>query len=277
MADSDGNQNLNNQQGGDGQAPAWVAQLSDDLKGDKTFTSFKTISDLGKDYLDKTGKVKEYETKVKDYEGKVKDFEGKIASEYIPRLKENATESERQAFYKAMGVPDKPDAYKFSDFKPPKGMESMYDPTMEPWFKDQAHKLGLTQEQANGLFKAYTDGFTERATKMTVAAAEAQKAKEIEVTQQKQAAMDELKKEWGNKFDENLVVMNRALETFGTLDFKKYMDESGFGNDPRIVKVFYTIGKAMMDDKGVFGDRPINQPPREPGKMYYPSMDEKSA
>ena len=33
------------------EVPAWVSQLPDDLKQNATFTSFKTIGDLGKSYI----------------------------------------------------------------------------------------------------------------------------------------------------------------------------------------------------------------------------------
>ena len=114
MPENDGTQNLNDgASGNQGAPPAWTAQLPDDLKANEAFTSMKTIGDLGKSYLDVNGKIKEYDSKLKDHEalvktheGKVKELEGKMASDYIPKPKENATDAEKAAYYKALGRPD---------------------------------------------------------------------------------------------------------------------------------------------------------------------------
>jgi hypothetical protein len=270
MPENDGNTNLNDQQGGgSGNAPAWISQLSDDLKSNETFTSFKTISDLGKSYLDVNGKIKDYESKLKDHEtlvktheGKVKELEGKITSEYIPKPKENATEEEKLAFYKALGRPDKPDDYKFEALQIPKGAEKLIDPTMEPWFRATAHKLNFSNEQAAALYAEYGKSFTDRFIQMETAK-----------TQKMQSDIENLKKAWGAKFDENVALMDRAYAKFAGKDFKKRLTEMGLNNDMDFVGVFLEIGKAIADDTTVLGRAVESNEPREPGVLKYPSME----
>lgn len=270
MPENDGTQNLNDgASGNQGAPPAWTAQLPDDLKANEAFTSMKTIGDLGKSYLDVNGKIKEYDSKLKDHEalvktheGKVKELEGKMASDYIPKPKENATDAEKAAYYKALGRPDKPEDYKFETFTPPKGSESMYDPTMEGWFRKTALDLNLTNEQAAGLYKAYGEGFTDRVNKLQLAQ-----------TQKKETDIAALKKSWGPKFDENLALMDRAYAKFSGQKFKEKIDAIGFSNDPDLAEVFVTIGKAIADDTTVLGGRTNNTEPREPGILNYPSME----
>jgi hypothetical protein len=214
-----------NQQGADGVNLGWRAQLPDDLKANETFTPLKTVGDLAKVHLDTTAKVK--------------DLEGKLG-ESIPKLKDNATDEERTAYFKALGRPDKADDYKFEKLTPPEGAK--VDPQMEGWFKSIAHQAGLSATQAAMIHKAYSDAYFAAHT-----AAEAQKVKDMEM------GVENLKKEWGAKFDENVALVNKATSVFMTPEEKKHMDESGKGNDPVLVKMFHRIGLAMADDQFVPG------------------------
>lgn len=56
---------------------------------------------------------------------------------------ENATEAEKEAYFKAIGRPDKPEDY---EFNPPQGGE--LDPGTVKWARSVFHKAGLTKEQA---------------------------------------------------------------------------------------------------------------------------------
>lgn len=55
----------------------------------------------------------------------------------------------------------------------------------------------------------------------------------------------------GEKFKENIELAHRVLKRFGSDDFSKALEETGYGNHPDLVKVFVRIGKAMGDDKAV--------------------------
>jgi hypothetical protein len=273
------------------------AALPTDLQNHELITPFKETKDLASSYVTLHGQNKELETKfadtgkkVSEYEGRlknalfipeadakedaIKEFNGKIdgylkekvLKDYILKPKENSTPEEKAAYYKAIGRPDKPEDYKFETFTPPKGSESMYDPTMETWFRNTALALNLTNEQAAGLYKAYGEGFTDRVNKLQLAQ-----------TQKKETDIAALKKSWGPKFDENLALMDRAYAKFSGQKFKEKIDAIGFSNDPDLAEVFVQIGKAIADDTTVLGGRVNGQEPREPGVMRYPSMEEKAA
>ncbi len=57
----------------------------------------------------------------------------------------------------------------------------------------------------------------------------------------------------GDKLTANIGVAQRALETFGTPDLKEYLNASGLGNHPELIKVFVKVGKAMSEDGMVTG------------------------
>lgn len=57
----------------------------------------------------------------------------------------------------------------------------------------------------------------------------------------------------GIHFEKNLKLAQSAVSKFATPEFKKALDDSGFGNHPELVRVFARIGKAMSSDSLVRG------------------------
>ncbi|WP_434252861.1 peptidase [Enterobacter hormaechei subsp. xiangfangensis] len=112
-------------------------------------------------------------------------------------------------------------------------------------FEPVARDLNLTNEQAQKLVDAYPKilaGVQQRQAeawqKQTEGWAETVKAdKEI----------------GGDKLTANLSAAQRALEQFGDPELKEYLDSTGLGNHPALVKAFIKVGKAMSEDKVVTG------------------------
>lgn len=233
----------------DGDGLGWRAALPSDLQSNEILSSFKEVKDLGAGYLDLATKHGEATKKVSEFEGRLKD------ALFIPGDK--ATDQERAAFYGKLGRPETADKYDLKRPTLPDGMT--YDEAGEKWFRDMAHKLGLSQAQAAGLFDAWNgrmDGaFKDIEAKRTKAA---------------QEGLDTLKKQWGGEFDANMNILKRATDAFLGADEKKFMDESGLGNHPVLVNLFVKIGKAMTEDKLVRGTGAVKTTPA--GTFDYPSM-----
>lgn len=112
-------------------------------------------------------------------------------------------------------------------------------------FEPVARELNLTNEQAQKLVDAYPKilaGVQQRQAdawqKQTEGWAEAVKAdKEI----------------GGDKLESNLSAAQRALDQFGNPELKEYLNVTGMGNHPELVKAFVKIGKAMSEDGMVSG------------------------
>lgn len=112
-------------------------------------------------------------------------------------------------------------------------------------FEPVARDLNLTNEQAQKLVDAYPKilaGVQQRQAeawqKQTEGWAETVKAdKEI----------------GGDRLTANLSAAQRALEQFGDSELKEYLDSTGLGNHPALVKAFIKVGKAMSEDKVVTG------------------------
>lgn len=125
-------------------------------------------------------------------------------------------------------------------------------------FEPVARDLNLTNEQAQKLVDAYPKilaGVQQRQAeawqKQTEGWAESVKAdKEI----------------GGDKLTANLSAAQRALDQFGTPELKEYLNATGLGNHPDLVKTFVKIGKAMSEDGMVDGS---NQGQRSAAEVLY--------
>ncbi|MDO9534781.1 MAG: hypothetical protein Q7J85_05495 [Bacillota bacterium] len=214
--------------------PTWMDQLPGDLQGNEGLTQFATIGDMGKAFIEREGKLAESKTSFDDLTVKLGNS--------IPKIGDNPTAEETAAYFKAIGRPDDINGYKIQKPELPEGMP--YSDAVVDQFKTTAHTLGLTQQQAEGLYKWFMDGsIGAHAVDKETRAANLEKAS------------TGLKNEWGGEYSKNIELMGRAVQKFGGDEFKKYMDDTGMGNDPVLIKTFYNIGKAMSEDTLILGDR----------------------
>ncbi|WP_353798029.1 peptidase [Enterobacter cloacae] len=151
---------------------------------------------------------------------------------------------------KPEGAPEK------YEFKAGEGVELDTEALKD--FEPVARDLNLTNEQAQKLVDAYPKilaGVQQRQAeawqKQTEGWAETVKAdKEI----------------GGDKLTANLSAAQRALDQFGTPELKEYLNATGLGNHPDLVKTFVKIGKAMSEDGMVDGS---NQGQRSAAEVLY--------
>lgn len=125
-------------------------------------------------------------------------------------------------------------------------------------FEPVARELNLTNEQAQKLVDAYPKilaGVQQRQ-------AEAWQAQ----TEQWAADVKADKEIGGDKLTANLSAAQRALDMFGGPVLKEYLNTTGLGNHPELVKTFVKIGKAMSEDGMVDGS---NQGQRSAAEVLY--------
>ena len=201
----------------------WIYQLSDDLKTNEFLGTHKTISDLGRETL----RLKE------------------VADNSIPKLPENATDEQRATYFTQLGRPESPAAYDFGEISWPEGIDdSIKQMTTSDLnaFRDVFHEIGLTQDQAKRLQAKSHEMTMERL-------AEVNKAKNDAY----EAAVQALKKKWGDKYETNLTLANRGFDKAGELagikdEFIGFMIDSGLSNNPLFAQVFHAFGKAIGED-----------------------------
>ena len=128
-------------------------------------------------------------------------------------------------------------------------------------FTEFARDAKLSQEHAQGLLAKLAQAAPARRDKL-IEQARAQ-------WQQDAHADQEI---GGDKLDENLGIAKKALEQFGSKELRSLLDESGLGNHPEMIRVFYKIGKAISEDGFVAG-RASQQAQPTLAQQMYPNMN----
>jgi hypothetical protein len=118
----------------------------------------------------------------------------------------------------------------------PQGM--VYDEGFEKAALPIAHKLGLTPHQVNGLMEFYATHQGEAFKTMTV-----------EATQALANAQALLKKEWGTTYDSQTQRAQIAAKHFGGDALITYLNATGMGNAPEVIRAFAKIGAMMTEDQ----------------------------
>lgn len=192
----------------------WRTAIPEDLRSDPSLTDIKDVGNLAKSYI---------------------NSQKLIGKNRIALPGENATDQEWGQFYDSLGRPEKPEAYNFGD-RPvmPEGMQ--YDEQFETTFKGLAHQAGLTPQQAKTLYDGYHNYV---GNKMT---SEGQ-----DTEAQANQWVDSLKKEFGKAYDERVDLAQRAVETYGSPELNEWLDNTGMGNNPMIVKMFAKIGEGLAE------------------------------
>lgn len=125
-------------------------------------------------------------------------------------------------------------------------------------FEPVARDLNLTNEQAQKLVDAYP---------RILAGVQQRQAEAWQAQTEQWAADVKADKEiGGDKLTANLSAAQRALDLFGGPVLKEYLNTTGLGNHPELVKTFVKIGKAMSEDGMVDGS---NQGQRSAAEVLY--------
>ena len=143
---------------------------------------------------------------------------------------ENATPEEIAAYRKAMGVPDKPDAY---EIKRPEGKE--YDVEGEKAFKALAHEHGLTGPQLQAIFEFYDKYEEGIVTKMAE-----QQVKEHELAEK---AFTE---KYGTDAEKVKRLAGEAMKELGFDKVAEDFEKSEFKNNLNVVAWFYEMRQKML-------------------------------
>ena len=198
---------------GGGEQKPWFDSLPDSLKTDPNITKYKTLDEFASGHVNAV---------------KLIGQKGVI----IP--KPDAPQEDIDKFYNTLGRPEKADGYKLS------AVENLHKsiqvtPEAQKAFFDQAHKLGLTNAQADNLNKWYMTVMSQVLTNQDKSNDD--RLKEVGT---------KLQQEWGKDYQQNLTLANRFLEKFGSKDIaEKYLGESA---DPELIKVVASAAKAFSED-----------------------------
>ena len=105
----------------------------------------------------------------------------------------------------------------------------------------------------------------------------------VKMLQKQQESSNQIRNDWadaskadkeigGEKFAENLAVANKAIEAFATPEFVKFLQESGLGNHPEMVRAWHRVGKKISVDTVVTGAAAPVDASAPPEKRMFPDM-----
>lgn len=147
------------------------------------------------------------------------------------------------------------------NFVPPEGKE--YDKAIIEKYSEVAKELKLPQESADKLLRTMTEAIEARTVERITQATAAR------VDEWKTSAYED-KEFGGDKYDENIGVAIGALKQFTTPELQAMLRETGLQHHPEIIRTFYRVGRAVSEDKHVFGNE--NAGPRDPAKIMFPNQ-----
>ena len=193
----------------------WKETISEEFRTNPNIEKFTEIDALAKSYINAVSM---------------------IGQDKVPVPNQNSTEDQWNEVYSKLGRPESPDKYKLevnSDLVP-------LDESSVKSFAENAHKLGLNNKQAQGILEYYKNSME----------GSAQQAQIDTETYQAQAEQ-ELRKEWGRSFDDNIKkagAVAKANMDAEILDLT-LSDGRRLGDHPAIIKGFANIANLMSEDK----------------------------
>lgn len=147
-----------------------------------------------------------------------------------------------QRWYEAAGVPKDETGYQLKrPDKLPDGLN--YDDDLESSFRKAARANGLNNRQASSLYDQFVKHQVDRYGTW-----------QADQQQAKTQVLGELHREYGNQFDAAMQQARLALDRFAGPEYRKYLDESGSGNDPRVIRAWVAVGKEMSGESKLKGE-----------------------
>ena len=193
----------------------WKASLPDEIRGHEGLNSIKDVGSLAKGYL---------------------HAQSMVGADKVPIPGQWATADDYNMVYDKLGRPADPSGYELTMGE---GVEA--DDGMVEWFKKTSHDVGLSGPQAQKLMTAYNEmqgGRTQLATDA--------------VAQTRNAAETELKREWGQAYDQRIGYASAVLANFEAEDMAelRLADGSLLGDNPAVVKLMSKVGQFIPEKTG---------------------------
>ena len=202
----------------DASSDDWRIAIPEEIRDHKSLSHINDIGALAKSYV---------------------HAQQMIGADKVVLPSKSATEDEWAEFYTKIGRPESPDGYQLQVEGLPEGAEPNQE--MLDWFKQTAHQAGMTPQQAQHMLQAYNElttnefGMTQQQAEMRVA--------EVET---------ELKREFGEAFDDKLALANGVLAEFSNPDLAEVQlaDGTMLGDNPEIIRLLANVGTYIQERVG---------------------------
>jgi hypothetical protein len=155
--------------------------------------------------------------------------------------KGDAKPEEWQAFHRKLGVPETPQGYSVT--KPELADGVGWDQGSYDQFLVEAHKAGLTPSQVQAVLNVHAQVVGRQVEQGYQAARD-----------HAQSVEEELRREYGGAYDRNIALAHRAVKHLGGDETLAYLEETGLGNHPGLIKAFVQAGQMLAEDRHISGD-----------------------
>jgi hypothetical protein len=205
---------------------SWRDSLPDDIKASFSLSKFETLEGFAKSYV---------------------NLERMLGSEKVPVPKEGDEEGWSR-YYKAGGLPDKPEDYGFAQPEQvPDGM--VYSQELDQRLAGIMHGAGLNKSQAAKVREQLMGIVSEGGTAQLEAGQKAEADRKAAI----QAGEQALQQEWGTAFEQRGKIAGAAINKFLSPESIAAMDAVGLANNPAIIKDMYTLGVKLAGEKELIG------------------------
>ena len=179
------------------------------------------------------------------------NLEKLLGHEKVPLPKGPEDVEGRAQFNKALGVPPSPEQYNLPDANLPAEMGAAA--VDKVGFQQVIHKYGLTPEQANGLWKEYTE-----------MSGNTYKNYMTDYKSQLDQNINKLRQEWGDAYGANIELGDMVINKFASDDKEADYLTSTLSKDPAGMKFLARIGNQFAENKvGSFQYKRFSMTPEE--------------
>lgn len=211
---------------------SWKDYLSDDLKSDSSIQDFKDLDGLVKSYKSSQSMLgssiripsEDASDEVKnEFYSKLKEVPG------ITKLPDFDNPEEVASFYNQLGRPESSDKYEFNFSE-----DMAVDNESLNQFKELAHSIGLTNEQAKKLAEFESNRYNQYNERLT---------------ESKQNAESTLKEVWGNDYNNRLAGAKEVIKMYGDKfpDAVQELVSGPAGNNPAFLSMLSELYGSLKE------------------------------
>lgn len=204
---------------GAGAPPPFIETLPQELRAEPSLKTVPDVATLAKNYV---------------------NAQKLIGTKRMPVPDANWTEQQWSELYNMLGRPETPDKYPVPEIKLEEGLQ--FDEKKMETVKQHFHKLGLSDKQAKGVLEYYLNSLNESA-----------KSERTNTDAAVQAAENELKQTWGDKYNANLELAKGVIRKFGDEKLLNQLAGSGMANNSQLIQLLSKLGGMMSEDKSKGG------------------------
>jgi len=194
----------------------WRTEIPEEIRGHKSLETIQDVGSLAKSFV---------------------NAQSLIGADKVAVPGKYATDDDWSLVYDKMGRPADSSGYELQNKISEGQVENVELLTN---YKDVAHKLGLQPKQAQGLLNWFNEN-NEKSLPDPNA-----------MVVRQEETVNNLKREMGAAFDDNIALGNGVLSEFGTDDIVNLKMEDGslFGDNPDVIRMMSKLGRFLKEKVG---------------------------